>query len=323
MSLRYTFQALLKTRSAFPTTLSSQNTMRAFSQTLQFHSSTYIMSSTTNESGEVSAVDKDEMEYDDEDDGFQDIKYHFEPPMAASYFTGKPQFFDLVTGLDRCIEQYTPFEPFYANPIKGKISGWVKWHDPLKISETLKLPISKTEHHKIVARFNRLLGPQDNPHPLPMELVKYLNRFTSQDLTQKKEVKVNTVDSLGRAFAVGRRKTSAARSWVTPGEGLVHVNGKPISEYFTKLSDLDTALVPFHATSTFGKYNAWILALGGGTTGQSEAIKLALSRSIAIIDPTLKPTLRQTGCLDFDQRRVERKKTNRLKARKMRTWVKR
>ncbi|MBU2359440.1 MAG: 30S ribosomal protein S9, partial [Alphaproteobacteria bacterium] len=35
-------------------------------------------------------------------------------------------------------------------------------------------------------------------------------------------------DSLGRAYATGKRKDAVARVWIKPGSGKVTVNGKPI-----------------------------------------------------------------------------------------------
>ena len=100
------------------------------------------------------------------------------------------------------------------------------------------------------------------------------------------------LDALGRAYGLGRRKESSARCWVVEGEGKVLVNGAELSQYFARPSDRDEVMLPLEVTSNKDKYNVWVLANGGGTTGQAQAIKLGISRALLVHDMELKPTLR-------------------------------
>jgi len=131
------------------------------------------------------------------------------------------------------------------------------------------------------------------------------------------------VDEDGRAYAYGRRKSSRAQVWLVEGEGEVLVNGKSLVDVFSRIHDRESALWALKSTARLDKYNVWIKVHGGGTTGQAEAITLAVGKALMVHEPALKPALRRAGCVTRDPRRVERKKPGKLKARKMPAWVKR
>ncbi|KAL1919937.1 mitochondrial 37S ribosomal protein uS9m [Calcarisporiella thermophila] len=147
-----------------------------------------------------------------------------------------------------------------------------------------------------------------------------LHRLRSMPVAKPKPQKL---DNIGRAYGLGRRKEAVARVWVVEGDGQVLVNGKPLAEYFDRLTDREEVLFPFSVTGELGRYNVWCLAEGGGSTGQSQAIKLGVTRALLVHNPALKPTLRKAGCVTRDFRTVERKKPGQAKARKKYTWVKR
>ena len=132
------------------------------------------------------------------------------------------------------------------------------------------------------------------------------------------------VDSLGRAHACGKRKTSVARVMLKPGTGNITVNGRNYIEYFGPLlfGRLDIC-EPFLATETMGKFDVVARIRGGGFTGQKDALSLAIARALLKYDCTYSPVLRKYSLLTRDPRMVERKKAGQKKARKKFQWVKR
>ncbi len=123
--------------------------------------------------------------------------------------------------------------------------------------------------------------------------------------------------------AVGRRKASVCRVFVTPGTGAIVVNGKNADEYFPhKVLILDINQ-PFTATSTEGKYDVKANIVGGGYSGQAGALRLAIARALVKANDANKPLLRAKGLLTVDARVVERKKYGLRKARKDKQFSKR
>ena len=122
---------------------------------------------------------------------------------------------------------------------------------------------------------------------------------------------------------IGRRKASVARIYMSKGKGNITVNGKDFKEYFP----VDTMQLkleqPFNITDVAGKFDVKVNVNGGGTTGQAEAIRLAISRALCELDPENRVSLKPEGMLTRDSRVVERKKPGQKKARKKFQWVKR
>ena len=111
-----------------------------------------------------------------------------------------------------------------------------------------------------------------------------------------------------RFYGTGRRKSSVARVYVTPGSGKVTINKKDIEEYF----GLETLKVivrqPFAVTGTEGKYDVLVNVYGGGFTGQAGAIRHGIARALATADDEFRPILKKAGYLTRDPRMKERKK---------------
>jgi small subunit ribosomal protein S9 len=123
--------------------------------------------------------------------------------------------------------------------------------------------------------------------------------------------------------ALGRRKTAVARVYLSVGTGNVTVNGKDVKVYFPSLVMQNAALKPFEVTNTVGQYDVKVLVNGGGTSGQSEAVSLGITRALVKFDAELKPALKAVGLTTRDPRMVERKKPGQKKARKRFQFVKR
>jgi small subunit ribosomal protein S9 len=124
-------------------------------------------------------------------------------------------------------------------------------------------------------------------------------------------------------YATGRRKTSAARVFLKNGAGEITINGKKPEVYLSMPASRAAVMQPLLATNNNGKVDLSITVKGGGETGQSGAIRHAISRALVTFDETLKPTLKKAGFLTRDSRMVERKKYGKHGARKSTQFSKR
>ena len=115
---------------------------------------------------------------------------------------------------------------------------------------------------------------------------------------------------------VGRRKTSVARVILRNGNGKILVNGKEFEQAFPQLLSREDILNPFKVTETLGRYDVIVNVNGGGTTGQTQAIRLGISRALTALNSDFRPALKTEGFLTRDPRMVERKKYGQPKARK-------
>lgn len=122
---------------------------------------------------------------------------------------------------------------------------------------------------------------------------------------------------------IGRRKTAVARVYMTAGTGQLTVNGKDYKVYFPTLTLQARLEKPFLLTNTQGQYDVKINVDGGGITGQADAVKLAIARSLVEVNAEYKPMLKVEDLLTRDPRMVERKKPGQKKARKRFQFVKR
>lgn len=109
-------------------------------------------------------------------------------------------------------------------------------------------------------------------------------------------------------YGTGRRKSSVARVYVTPGSGKITINKRDIEEYF----GLETLKVivrqPLVLTETVDKFDIKINVHGGGFTGQAGAIRHGISRALLEVDPEFRSALKKAGFLTRDPRMKERKK---------------
>ena len=114
----------------------------------------------------------------------------------------------------------------------------------------------------------------------------------------------------------GRRKTSVARIYLTPGQGNITINGKDIKAYFPNEVLQTIVNQPFQTLDLIGKYDVTANLKGGGVSGQAEALRLAISKALVVENADIKSTLRKEGFVTRDPRMVERKKFGKRKARR-------
>ena len=110
------------------------------------------------------------------------------------------------------------------------------------------------------------------------------------------------------AQAVGRRKSSVARVYITEGTGKIAVNRRNLSDYFHKATDRYIVHQPLALLDISDKYDILVNVKGGGSSGQSGAVRLGISRALVKIDSGLSGMLKKAGFLTRDSRKVERKK---------------
>ena len=117
-------------------------------------------------------------------------------------------------------------------------------------------------------------------------------------------------------YGTGRRKSSAARVYLRPGNGRFTVNDRSFETYFN--SEMLKMIIrqPLVLTETADKFDVFVRVGGGGFTGQAGALRLGISRALIDYNPELRPKLKAAGFLTRDPRRVERKKYGQPGARK-------
>ena len=103
---------------------------------------------------------------------------------------------------------------------------------------------------------------------------------------------------------------------MSKGKGNITVNNREAKTYFSTATQLYKLNQPFSLVDLEGKYDVKVNVNGGGSTGQVEAIRLAISRALIKINEENRPTLKAEGLLTRDPRMVERKKPGQKKARK-------
>tara|TARA_R110001583_G_scaffold26571_9_gene95869 strand:+ start:11918 stop:12307 length:390 start_codon:yes stop_codon:yes gene_type:complete len=124
-------------------------------------------------------------------------------------------------------------------------------------------------------------------------------------------------------YGTGRRKSSVARVFMKAGSGQITINKRNIDEYFGRETACMVVRQPLELVDSLEKFDLNITVKGGGTTGQSGAIRLGITRALMTFDETLRAELRSAGFVTRDSRKVERKKVGLHKARKRPQFSKR
>lgn len=123
---------------------------------------------------------------------------------------------------------------------------------------------------------------------------------------------------------LGRRKRSVARVRLhAGGTGQFIVNGKPYQDFFGREVDWLNVTAPMQVTATESQFDVTVLVKGGGITGQSEAVRMGMSRALLKVNEDFRSALRKAGFLTRDSREKERKKPGLKRARKATQYTKR
>ncbi len=129
--------------------------------------------------------------------------------------------------------------------------------------------------------------------------------------------------ALNSGYGTGRRKTSTARVFLSPGKGEISVNKAPLDSYFGRETARMIIRQPLEVTKTLQSVDLQITVRGGGSSGQAGAIRHGVARALVDFNVNFKADLRAAGFLTRDDRAVERKKVGLRKARKRPQYSKR
>ena len=124
------------------------------------------------------------------------------------------------------------------------------------------------------------------------------------------------ITTMERIHALGRRKCAVARVFVSEGTGKITINKRDLAEYFPSSILQYVVKQPLNKLEVAEKYDIVANLTGGGYTGQSQALRLAIARALVKINADDKAALRAEGFMTRDPRAVERKKPGRPKARR-------
>ncbi len=109
-------------------------------------------------------------------------------------------------------------------------------------------------------------------------------------------------------IGTGRRKSSIARVFMTPGSGKIMVGDKTLEEYLPQELLRMVVKSPLIETGTDGQYDILINVYGGGLTGQAGAMRHGIARALLEVGEDFRPILKKAGFLTRDSRSKERKK---------------
>lgn len=224
---------------------------------------------------------KDENEEEEEP-----IFYARLVPASPSYFTAQPHFTD-----DLLLLRSLAYKHAALPIVKPGDAPRVAWGNHVDYKNVAGETIKAARYHKIVAVLARL--NQIHPALMPAEVEEVLRRYRREINPFDSVVKAPFVDEAGQSTGAGRRKSSSASATIMEGTGEIYVNGKTLAEKFGRYHDRESAIWALKATDRIDKYNVWAHVEGGGTTGQAEALTLAIAKALMGQEPLLKPALRR------------------------------
>lgn len=124
------------------------------------------------------------------------------------------------------------------------------------------------------------------------------------------------IDSLGRSYGTGRRKSATARVWLKRGTGKITINGKDQEEYFARPVLRMMIRQPLEIAKRETEFDVVATVKGSGLSGQAGAVRHGIARALVAFEPATRPVLKPGKFLTRDPRAVERKKYGRAKARR-------
>ena len=132
--------------------------------------------------------------------------------------------------------------------------------------------------------------------------------------------------------SVGRRKRAIARvrlmtrksgDQARDNAALMTVNGQDYLAYFKDPNLIVRIESPLRRLKSLARFKVSAMVSGGGISGQADAVRHGISRTLELFDTNFRKKLKKAGFLTRDPRRVERKKPGLKKARKGPRWSKR
>lgn len=109
-------------------------------------------------------------------------------------------------------------------------------------------------------------------------------------------------------YATGKRKNAIARTWMTPGNGDITINGRTLEDYFRVYTAKTIITQPLKLTNNQDKFDIKVKVCGGGIIGQAGAIRHGITKALIAFDADLRSPLKKAGFVRRDPRAKERKK---------------
>jgi len=217
---------------------------------------------------------------------FSRLKHARPLPVSPSYFSRTPFFNDDLVRLNQLIFKYGGLPT-----VPRHMAARVPWKRFADYQRNRGEQIKQSAFTLALGKVKRLAAIQ--PELMPDEVREAVDSWKRSLDSAVNVAKEMPIDRFGRVVAVGRRKTSVARAWVVEGTGEVQINGKSVVETFGRTHDRESAVWPLRVTERLDKYNVWALVEGGGSTGQAEALTMAIAKALVSHEPALKPILRK------------------------------
>lgn len=243
-------------------------------------------------------------------------------PELKTFYSHNPVHQENMTILNKLLSKYKDFPSVKYNDLSSiKAIKFITLEDYKNITK-MNTRVRKVHYKDLILCMKKLRSIDSQLQS--KEVINILENYTNKlDTITNDLKKEKTLDKFGRAFAVGKRKTSVAEVYLVEGDGKILINNQPIQIFFNEEKDVQNVLYPFKVVRQEGKYNVFATVTGGGTTGKSESIMYGIAKALIIHNPLLKSRLRKAGLMTRDTRVVERKKPGKRKSRKSPTWVKR
>lgn len=214
-------------------------------------------------------------------------------PISPSYFSRQQRFNDSYLALQKLVRTYGNLPTIPSTEAER-----VTWSNLDDLRLMLGEPVKAVDYAKCMRLVKQLHAIHPKLKPTAVKEALEVFKHSTQGFTNVP--KPIPIDKYGRAVGVGKRKSSVARAWVVEGTGEIQINGKTLADYFGRVHDRESAVWALQATSRVDKYNVWAIVEGGGTTGQAEALTLAIAKGLMAHEPALKPALRRGKPLTAD-----------------------
>eukprot|EP01134_Creolimax_fragrantissima_P005249 CFRG5249T1 len=274
--------------------------------------------------------EEDENVHEEDENANNKVEVKNGRPVSLAYFTGYADFYDSYYTIEQILTKMRQLDmPGRHITMRLKPSG-APFLVQTKMESLLGTRLRAIHYRKIIDILNSVI--KDPRHILVMdELMPYLKPGALDENKQK----AKTLDEKGRMYATGKRKEAVARVWISRGNGKMKINGEPASVYFKRDSERHAVIHPFLAVGRVGQFDVMATVKGGGTSGQSAAVRHGITRALYYLEPKVKHLLRnekirkktklskEINLVTRDPRVVERKKPGQKKARKKFAWVKR
>lgn len=217
-------------------------------------------------------------------------------PASPSYFSTRPAYTDDLLHVQTLLRRTQLLPTLPADQVPKTV-----WKTLAQYQADSIEGVNQARYRKILNVLQRLNAIHRSL--MPMDVHATLTHYMRSVQPSEDPAKPLTIDQMGRARAVGRRKASTAVAFVVQGDGQVMVNGRNLGEAFSRVHDRESAIWPLKISNRVDRYNVWAFARGGGCTGQAEALMLAVAKALLVHEPALKPALRRGMscyiCLDM------------------------